>query len=355
MLEAYHGTYQSISPMPSPMALPASMDDGLDELSPLSGSGPGSDSDSGDRRRRRHQQKRVKFYDPEDDAKELSEALRHRTVDAAPLIEVLPALTHEQMLELRTEYKKHAKMQGKGINIAKHIKMKCGNTAFGTACYATALGQWESEAYWANFWYQKHTSKRELLIESLMGRTNAEIREIKDAFSDKRYNDSLERCMKAELKADKFRTAVLLVLEEKRMEESKYLRADLVREDVRQLHESLRSKTGGETAMIEIIVTRSDTHLREVLRVFEKTYGKNFAKEMLRKSTNLVVSLPPTYLHALLTFSGRDAGTCPERTHQSTGSRCAPLEPSHQRRSIQRPHRVAHLPSCTLSLGAPSS
>ena len=116
---------------------------------------------------------------------------------------VLPRLSDDHILELRTEYKKHVKVGGKGINIAKHIKMKVtGN--LGKIAYAVALGRWESEAHWANFWYQSNTSRRELLIESLMGRTNSEIVKIKDAFSDKRYDDSLEKCMQTELKKDKF-------------------------------------------------------------------------------------------------------------------------------------------------------
>jgi hypothetical protein len=42
--------------------------------------------------------------------------------------------------------------------------------------------------------------------------------------------------------------------------------------------------------MLEIIVRRSDAHLREVLRVYENLYGENFARAALRKSGNLVVS-----------------------------------------------------------------
>lgn len=321
LLEAYRGTYQSISPMPSPIMLPSAVDDDLSDLSALSGS---SDDDSDDEHARRQKardkeaqlvqakirgqlqdqaekkqqkkkkeetKKRVKFYDPEPDARDLAEALRHRNVDLDPLIDILPRLTHEQMMQLRDEYKKHARVQGKGINIAKHVKMKVGAGAFGKVCYATALGRWESEAYWANFWYQSNSSRRELLIESLMGRTNTEMREIKAAFSDKRYGDSLERCMKAELKADKFRVAVLLVLEERKQEESNYVYADAVKDDVRRLHDCLVARTGGETAMIQIVVLRSETHMREVLKHYEKTYRRNFAKEMLRKSTNLVVRI----------------------------------------------------------------
>ena len=287
LLEAYQGTYQSMSPMPSPLMLASTADDDLSDLEQL------SPRDSDDSRHhtvvKTRAKKRVSFYDPEPDALALAAALKHSKPESAPIISVLPRLSNDHVLELRTEYKKHIKVNGKGINIAKHIKMKVpGN--LGKIAYAVALGQWESEAHWANFWYQSNSSRRELLIESLMGRTNSEIVKIKDAFSDKRYNDSLEKCMQTELKKDKFRNAVLLALEEKRMLENEKLSIDLVRRDVQNLYRALTSKEGGETAMIDIIVVRSDNHLREVLRVFEASYKKNFAREMIKKSQNLVVS-----------------------------------------------------------------
>ena len=288
LLEAYHGTYQSISPMPSPLMLAAQP---LDDLSDFETLSPQHSSD--DAHHRRHSptkvvmpKKRVTIYDPEPDAI----ALKESKLGSQELIEVLPHLTHEHILALRTEYKKHVKVYGKSINVAKHINLKVpGN--LGKIAYATALGRWESEAHWANFWYQSNSSRRELLIESLMGRTNSEIRCIKDGFSDKRYNDSLEKCMQTELKKDKFRNAVLLVLEEKRVEENRGVDIDLVKRDVHELYKALTAKEGGETAMIQIIVVRSDSHLRETLRVFEQTYRKNFGREMIKKSQNLVVSL----------------------------------------------------------------
>lgn len=297
LLEAYHGTYQSISPMPSPLMLPSTMDDDLSDIDTLSRY---SSDDS--RRGTSHKpilKKRVGFYDAEDDAIALAAALKHTKPDPEPIIRILPRISDENVLELRMEYKKHYKVSGKGINVAKHIKMKVpGN--FGKIAYAVALGRWESEAHWANFWYQSNTSRRELLIESLIGRSNSEIAKIKEKFSDKRYNDSLEKCMQTELKKDKFRTAILLALEQRRMEESDKISTDLVRRDVQDLHRALISKEGGETAMINIIVVRSDNHLREVLRSFEATYHKNFAREMIQKSRNLVVSPTPPIINLYL-------------------------------------------------------
>lgn len=236
------------------------------------------------------EKKRVVVYDPEADAKKMARALSHSKVDSDPIIDILPALSHDQIWELRKEYKKQVKIQGKGINLPKHLKMKLtGN--FGKAAYVTALGRWESEGYWANFWYQSHGSRRELLIESLMGRTNAEIRNIKDEFKDKRYSDSLTKCMEKELKMDKFRTAVLMVLEEKRQEEQDAYPIEYRNRDVEMLHRSLTAERGGESAMLDIIVRRSDAHLREVLKTYERMYDENFARAALRKSNNLVVSL----------------------------------------------------------------
>lgn len=344
LLEPYHGTYQSMSPMPSPIMMPVREDD-ISDLEPLDGT---SNSESGrrkksssksekdsrhrsskekikekekekdDKRRSRPSghdrhdstssmrnesvvlisptsgRKRVSFYDAAADAAAMQSALNHtRNIDTKTIIQVLPRLTSDEILLLRQEYKNKVKMHGKGINLAKHLRLKLGTSSFGKVAYSTALGRWESEAYWANCYYQAGTSRRELLIESLMGRSNAAIREIKNCFRDSRYDNSLERCMRSELRADKFRTAVLLALEERRQDEREPIEARLVRQDVSDLHRALVSREGGETAMIHIIVLRSDAHLREVLRAYESVYGQNFARAMIAKSRNLVVCFLP--------------------------------------------------------------
>ncbi|KAL7898377.1 hypothetical protein HDV63DRAFT_373637 [Trichoderma sp. SZMC 28014] len=309
LLESYHGTYQNCSPMPSPLLL-ASRHPGdrvMDALSPLS-------DGEGDTRLNR----RARFHDPQDIATRLAQALKgsHRP-DVAPVIEILPSLSHEQVLELRAEYKQIVKTgtDRKGVNIAKHIRarFKDEDPLLMKACYAVALGEWESEAYWANFWYQGDKTRRELLIESLMGRTNAEIRRIKDSFSDKKYDNSLSKCMKTELKEDKFKKAVLMVLEERRMEEYDYegrrlpLDYKLIDQDVEDLYKAVKSDKGGETLMITIVVMRSDAHLRAVLKEYEHQYRSNFARDALKKSNNLVGELLAHILNGVINRPVRDA------------------------------------------------
>ena len=335
LLEAYQGVYQSISPMPQAMMLD---DDDIDHLQPLDSLSPRESRQSIQGRHRAHsrsgrspsplppskrkdklaleaynsskqdpydpysdrdkrtsdrkKERRARVYNAEPDALAIVDALSARTPDADVLIDILPLLSHDQMLELRSEYKRHCKVQGRGINIAKHIKLKTSSN-FGKIAYVTALGRYEGEGYWANYWYQSNSARRELLIEALMGRQNHEIRAIKDAFRDKRYGDSLTKCMDKELKADKFRKAVLMALEGERQEESDVWPIEYRNRDVDTLYKSLKAREGGESAILGIVVMRSDAHLRECLRTYERKYQGSFARDCLRKSNNLVVSPCP--------------------------------------------------------------
>ena len=298
LLEAYKGTWQS---MPSPIMIPRNGDD-FDDLTPLSPRASRTSVGVGERKESftrvsptrssitSKSKKKVSMYDAETDARDIAEELTRSHPNVQILVDILPTLSHDQILELRSAYKRVAKVQGQGINIAKHIKLKTSGN-FQKICYVTALGRWESEGFWANYWYQSNSARRELLIEALMGRSNAEIRNIKDTFKDKRYGDSLSRCMDKELKADKFRVAVLTALEEQRQEENDTWPIEYRNKDVDTLYEALRRRDGGESAILQIVVMRSNNHLREVLKTYERKYGDNFAKAALKKSNNLVVCL----------------------------------------------------------------
>ena len=269
-------------------------DTDVDDLPPLSSLSPneqdGHSSAKVETKAETKAKKRVKLYDAEGDAEKIAKALNRQEANPDPLIDILPELSHDQLLALRTVYKKLVKMGGRGVNLSKHIKATTtGN--FGKACFVTSLGRWESESYWANFWYQSHSSSRELLIEALMGRTNADIREIKESFSDRRYDDDFARCMEKELKPDKFLMAILLALEAHRQEETDTWPVEYRNRDVEALRRAILSKEGGETAIVEIVVRRSDKHLRDVLKTYQKAYQSNFAKDALKKSNNLVVGV----------------------------------------------------------------
>ncbi|KAF1934234.1 Annexin [Didymella exigua CBS 183.55] len=333
LLEAYRGVYQSISPMPQAMMLD---DDDVDHLQPLDSLSPRESRQSVHGRRRAHsrsgrspsplppsrrkdklaleaynsddrkEERRARVYDAEPDALAIVDALSARTPDVDALIDILPALSHDQMLELRTEYKRHCKVQGRGINMAKHIKLKTSGN-LGKIAYVTALGRYEGEGYWANYWYQSNSARRELLIEALMGRQNHEMRAICDSFKDKRYGDSLVKCMDKELKADKFRKAVLMALEGERQEESDVWPVDYRNRDVDTLYKALQAREGGESAILGVVVRRSDAHLRDCLRTYERKYQGSFARDCLRKSNNLVGEVIAHILNGVINRPARDA------------------------------------------------
>lgn len=213
---------------------------------------------------------------------------------------------------LRREYKRIFRQ----VNIAKHIKTVFASTSFGKLAFAVALGPYESEAWFANCWYQKRETRNELLIEALMGKTNAEIRKIKEGFKDAKYENSLIQAVRNELVANKFRMAVLIQLEGVRMEElSPGLRfnVDEIKNDVRRLGEILERKDGrggGETQMIEIIINRSDGWIKEIAAMYRNVYRRDLPKVIMNHSKNLVVSLfhpfgipPRKYLSRKLTAS----------------------------------------------------
>jgi hypothetical protein len=329
-------------------------------MSPLAS---GDEGDGGKKRSRR-----ARFHDPEDIASQIARALKgDGPPDTRPLIEILPPLTHDQVMELRSEYKRLVKTGSarKGVNVAKHIRarLKDEDPSLMKACYSVALGQWEAEAYWANFWYQGDKTRRELLIESLMGRSNDEIRRIKDAFTDKKYDNSLTKCMKMELKEDKFKKAVLMVLDERRMEDrdpagrSLPLDYKLVDQDAYDLYKAVKAEKGGESLMISIVVQRSESHLRAVLKEYERHYRSNFARDALKKSGNLVVSRASTRVQKRVNVSnffieGRTPRAYPQRRHQPPRPRRTSPSPRHQRFPQGRAApRTAHLSPRPLPLG----
>ena len=78
----------------------ASKDDSdLSDLEPLDGESEDSDDS---RSRRSGAKKKVSFYNPEPDALALAASLKHSTIDPKPIIKILPYLSDDHVLMLRT-------------------------------------------------------------------------------------------------------------------------------------------------------------------------------------------------------------------------------------------------------------
>ncbi|TGZ80274.1 Annexin [Ascodesmis nigricans] len=345
-LQPYHGTYQSISPMPSPIfnaspspsfnASPSASITNLPAFSlgppayppatiplpedfvspdvvyaappspsisgfavhpaspPYASASPPYPLQSSPPSSPEHRPRRS-TYNPTPDAKAILSELKSTfsRPSPRPLINILPTLSPSDLSLLRQEYKHLFR----GVNLAKHIKSVFPTTTpFGKLAFSLALGPYESEAWFANSWYQKRETRNELLIEALMGKTNEEIGKIKAAFKDAKYESSLEKAVAAELPRDKFRYAVMVQLGCVRMEEEVEVSVDGVREDVARLGNILeRRQSGGETEMIEIIVNRSNRWLQAVVEKYRLVYNRDLQKSIRDRSRNL----GETLLHVL--------------------------------------------------------
>ncbi|TQS37891.1 hypothetical protein Golomagni_01618 [Golovinomyces magnicellulatus] len=305
-----HNAHQTKSSIPSPLLNemyhpPSNYDSNCssssvdDEIAPVS-----------NRKNRRI----ARFHDPNEEAKILAHALRYEScsLDTAPLISILPGLTHNQVLELRAQYKKLVRTESekRGSNISKHIKLRLKNLPeLMKACYVCSIGQWKSESYWATHGYKNSRNQPQLLIESLLGRTNKDIQMIKKGYRDKKYNDNLTQCLQIELDKSNLKEAVMLVLEETCIEEDsdECVNEELIDADVQELRNAIIQERGGEGNVIKILALRRNTHLREILGVYNTNYGENFAKEILKKWKNTTGELLAHILNGVINAPVRDA------------------------------------------------
>ena len=99
LLEAYHGTYQQMSPMPSPLMMGRRYeDDDIDDLEPLDRrSSRGGKRSSSPKKKPK---KAVTLYNEqaEEDARAIASELSSSKPDSGVIIEILPHLNHDQVL-----------------------------------------------------------------------------------------------------------------------------------------------------------------------------------------------------------------------------------------------------------------
>ena len=181
------------------------------------------------------------------------------------------------------------------FSLTKHIKASLTGR-FQLSVYVAACGPWEGECYWSRLSSQKAQFKYDLLVEALMGRTNDEILDIRDSYVDKKNKHDLIAALEKELASDKaagpkFTEMIMLQLSATRMEERDSVYMDKVHDDVDMLNETLSKDKADVSFLIEFVVLRNDTHLREAMKLYKKEYNKELARAILNKCPSMVVSL----------------------------------------------------------------
>ncbi|KAK6496434.1 hypothetical protein TWF481_002452 [Arthrobotrys musiformis] len=332
--DAYRPSYYPLSPMPSPGLPPRDRGFSVDVGGnfALGGSHGGASagyalSVGSGRHHRSHSRSRGDYirpeekrrpsepeYDPNDHAQILYKALKGKVADVGAILKVVPFLSGDQMVDLRAAYKKVHPLGN--VNLAKHLKAQLSGK-IQLAAYVTALGPYESESYWSILSNQKANFRHALLIEAIMGREVDDIIDIKQSYRDSKNDHNFERAIKKELAADKatgerFKDLVMLQLDTNtrglHMDEWDKVYLDKVRDDAEDLHDALAKDKVDSFAVGKIVITRSTTHLRELMRMYKKLFdGQDLARLIAEKLNGLIGEALLHVLNGVLNKPARDA------------------------------------------------
>ncbi|KAF3921694.1 Annexin-B12 [Orbilia brochopaga] len=248
-------------------------------------------------------------YDPKDHAQILYKALKGKVADVGAIVKIIPLLSGEQIVALRAEYKRIHPLGN--VNLAKHLKAQLSGK-IQLAAYVTALGPYESESYWATLSNQKPNFRHALLIEALMGRENDDIMDMKDSYRDAKNDNNFEKAITKELTADKgtnekFKELVLTQLDAQGMNEWDKVYLDKVRDDAEDIHDALLKDKVDSLVVGNIIITRSTTHVREMMRLYKKLFNQDLARLIAEKITGLIGEALLHVLNGVLNKPARDA------------------------------------------------
>ena len=229
-------------------------------------------------------------FDPGEDAELLIEGLNEGTPGRACLIDLLPRLSHENVMALRREYGRLLQAKNSFSELPLQIERQVDGT-LGKICYATSLGRWESEAYWIRVWYQSKEKQtfadlRWLLIDTLVGRTSAEVFAIKKAFRDDRYSDDLVSCMNKELEGHELQSLIMASIRPRPdiSVTSKESYETILSNLYLALKNAADDRMECERVCVENLVEQTPGVLMDLMRDFQRNYGK-----MLPDSIKLIV------------------------------------------------------------------
>ena len=125
-------------------------------------------------------------------------------------------------------------------------------------------------------------TKEELLDEVLIGRSNADIRAIKEAYQ-RTYHRPLEHDVRGDLSA-KTERMYEMILSATRQEESAPVLPQNVDADVTELYRATEAKVGTEQLTVCAILTnRSDGQIRAIAQAYEQKYRRPLEKVLVNE------------------------------------------------------------------------
>ena len=219
-------------------------------------------------------------FDPGEGAELLIEGLNRQSPGRTCLIDLLPRLSHENVMALRREYGRFLQAKDAFSELPLQIERQVDGT-LGKICYATSLGRWESEAHWIRLWYQSKEKQtfddlRWLLIDTLVGRTSAEVLAIKKAFRDDHYGDDLVSCLNKELEGYELQSLIMASIRPQPdiSVTSKEAYDTILSNLYLALKNAADDKLECERVCVEVLVEQRSGVLLEIMTDYQRRYGK---------------------------------------------------------------------------------
>lgn len=193
--------------------------------------------------------------------------------DEATLIRVLAPLDPLQVAALRETYTRHINR-----DLYKDVKSETGGY-FEQGLLAVIEGPLNHDAELVREAVKGLGTKEWLLNDVLLGRSNADIREIKNAYQRK-FNRSLERDVEDDLSAET-KNLFKRVISATRHEESTPLNPTAIESEVKSIHGSTAGRIVNNVAEVcAIFAQSSDNELRAISHKFHERYHVELEKHI---------------------------------------------------------------------------
>ncbi|KAJ3294726.1 hypothetical protein HK104_003332 [Borealophlyctis nickersoniae] len=195
-----------------------------------------------------------------------------KTLDDKVLIQILGFATPEQCHQLALAYKGYY-----GVALPEALKHSLSGS-FGKMCVALATPLPDYDAMWVHDAVSGIGTNEDILMEILVGRSNAEIKAIMHSYK-MIYGKDLEQVIGSELKHHLKKLFVVL-LQAQRDETGQILD---VEEDVEALFQAAKSRSHKDQCVfISTLCNRSDAHLLTMFEAYHRKHGIT-VEELIKK------------------------------------------------------------------------
>jgi len=166
-------------------------------------------------------------------------------------------------------------------DLLKDIKGETGGT-FEEGLMAIVRGPLQQDVYLLHEAMDGPGTKEKVLNDVLLGRSNADMRAIKDLYK-KTYHTSLEADIKADLSM-KTERHFLMVLAANRTEESAPVVPQQIDADVMELYKATEGKAGTDELLVcNILSQRNDAQIRAIAHTYQQKFTKSLESVIIKE------------------------------------------------------------------------